>query len=239
MDPLLIAAGAGVVAGTVLQSATGMGFSLAAAPLVFAAVAPAPAVGLLTLLGTEVNLLTLGTERRRPQPLWGSCAVLLAAAAPGAFLGVAVLRALPAVGLQIAVTVGVFATLLARRVRGAHLPAWPAGLAAGALTTSTTTSGPPLLLHLLDRDHAPEAIRDTLTVVFLGLSALGALALWVTGTPALPDGTLVAALVPTVAVAHLAGRRVFARLVAGGRYEPVLNVVLVLAVLLGLVGVLA
>jgi hypothetical protein len=164
---------------------------------------------------------------------------MLAFAGPGALAGVAVLRALPAAGLQIAVTLGVLGTLLARRVRTTHLPAWFAGLAAGALTTSTTTSGPPLLLHLTGRGHPPARIRDTLTVVFLGLSALGAIALWVTGTPALPDAELVAALVPAVAVAHLLGRRAFAKLAAGGHYEPVLNAVLVAAVVLGLVSVLA
>src|SRR5689334_5293306 len=58
MNLLLAAACVTVVAGSLLQSATGFGFSLLAAPLTFAAVDPAPAaVGLLLLLGAEVNLL--------------------------------------------------------------------------------------------------------------------------------------------------------------------------------------
>ena len=52
-----------------LQAATGFGFSLVAAPLLFAAIEPEPAVVLLLVLGLEVNLLTLATERRRPRPL--------------------------------------------------------------------------------------------------------------------------------------------------------------------------
>jgi hypothetical protein len=241
LSALLIAAGAGVVAGAVLQSATGFGFSLLAAPLMFAAIEPAQAVGLITLLGTEVNLLTLGTEGRRPRPLWRRCGVLLAWAAPGALAGVAVLRALSPVALQAAVTAGVIGTLAARRAAGRHLhvPAWAAGFAAGALTTSTTTSGPPLLLHLLGRGVEPARVRDSLTACFIGLSTLGAAALLATGTPALPDGGLVAALVPAVAAGHLAGRRVFARLAQGERYEPVLNGVLVVAVLVGLASVIA
>src|SRR3954468_8331032 len=250
MSALVVAAGAGVAAGALLQSATGFGFSLVAAPLVFAAIEPEQAVGLLIVLGTEVNVLTLATERRRPQPLWRRCAVMLAWAAPGALAGVAVLRALPPVGLQVAVTLGVLGTLAARHAAGGrpraaaagrhlHVPAWLAGISAGALTTSTTTSGPPLLLHLLGRGASPEQVRDSLTVCFLGLSVLGVLALAVTGTPAVPDGLLVAALLPAVALGHLLGRRVFARLAAGGRYEPVLNVVLVLAVVVGMASVLA
>src|SRR6185295_13569198 len=97
MSALVVAAGAGVAAGALLQSATGFGFSLVAAPLVFAAIEPEQAVGLLIVLGTEVNVLTLASERRRPQPRWRSCIVMLAWAAPGALAGVVVLRALPPV----------------------------------------------------------------------------------------------------------------------------------------------
>ena len=97
------------------------------------------------------------------------------------------LRALPAGALQIAVTLGVAGTLAARRVTSAHVPAWLAGLAAGALTTSTSTNGPPMLLHLIGRGVEPEQVRDTLTVCFIGLAGIGAVALLVTGEPELPD----------------------------------------------------
>ena len=235
---LLAAACAGVVAGVMLQAATGFGFSLVAAPLLFAAIQPEPAVVLLLVLGLEVNLLTLGTERRRPRPLKRSTTWMLACALPGALAGVAVLRALPAEALQLAVTLGVVATLAARRVRAAHVPAWAAGVAAGALTTSTTTNGPPMLLHLLGRGATPAQVRDTLTTCFVGLAAIGAVALFGTGDPELPDGVLTLALVPAVLAAHLVGRRGFARLAQGGRYEVVLTVVLLAAVVVGLIGAL-
>jgi uncharacterized protein len=235
---LVAAACAGVVAGTMLQAATGFGFSLVAAPLLFAALGPEPAVLLLLVLGLEVNLLTLATERRRPQPLRDSSLIMLACAIPGALAGVAVLRSLPAAALQVAGTLGVAGTLAARRVTTAHVPAWLAGLAAGALTTSTSTNGPPLLLHLLGRGVTPEQVRDTLTVCFVGLAAIGAAALFVTGDPELPDLALVLGLIPAVIAGHLVGRRGFARLAEGDRYEPVLTAVLVVAVAVGLVGVL-
>jgi uncharacterized membrane protein YfcA len=235
---LLAAACVGVVAGATLQAATGFGFSLLAAPLVFAAIDPQPAVVLLLVLGLEVNLLTLATERRQPRPLRHSTPVLLAWALPGSLAGVAVLRALPASALQVAVTLGVAGTLAARQVRTAHLPAWFAGFAAGALTTSTSTNGPPMLLHLLGRGATPTQVRDTLTVCFVGLAGLGALALFGTGAPALPDGLLTLALVPAVLAGHLVGRRGFARLAEGGRYELVLTVVLLAAAIVGLIGAL-
>jgi uncharacterized protein len=245
--PLLAAAG--VAAGAALQSATGFGFSLVAAPLVFAAVGPPEAVGLLIVLSVEVNLLTLATERRRPRPLGREAAVIVLWSIPGALAGVAVLRALDPLALQVAVSVGVVATLAARRFapRPRSSPAraptprprWAApltGLAAGGLTTSTNTAGPPLLVHLLGRGIEPERVRDTLTTCFMGLCVIGAAALLATGTDdAIPDATLLAVMVPTVALGHLAGRPAFARLARGGSYEPVLTGVLIVAILGGLV----
>ena len=91
----------------------------------------------MILLGTEVNLLTLAGERRRPQPVVRECVWILALSLPGAVAGVALLRALDPVALQVAVSVGVVATLAARHLAaGRHLPGWGApvaGFAAGGL----------------------------------------------------------------------------------------------------------
>jgi uncharacterized protein len=243
MTPLLVALAVAVMAGAAIQSATGFGFALLAAPLAFAALDPREAIGLLLLLGMEIGVLTLATEGRRPRPMVRRCALVLLWSLPAAVAGVAVLRALDPVALQVAVSIGVAATLLVRRRAPAERrgpePRWAApvtGLSAGALVTSTNTSGPPLLLYLLGRGDEPERVRDTLTVCQLGLSVVGAIAIVVTGTSgAVPDAGLVAVLVPLVVLAHLSGRPLFAHLAASGRYEPVLNATLVVAVAAGLV----
>jgi uncharacterized membrane protein YfcA len=231
------------VAGAAIQGATGFGFALLAAPLAFAALDSHEAIGLLLLLGIEIGVLTLATEGRRPQPMVRRCAIVLAWAIPAAVAGVAVLRALDEVTLQIAVSLGVAATLIVRRrapaERRGEEPRWAApatGLSAGALVTSTNTSGPPLLLYLLGRGDDAGRVRDTLTVCQLGLSLIGVAALVATGTSdAIPRGWIVALFVPLVVVAHLAGRPLFAHLAASGRYEPMLNATLVIAVVAGLV----
>ena len=238
-----LVAAAAVAAGAALQSATGFGFSVVAAPLVFAVIEPEEAVGLLIVLSSLVNVLTLTGERRRPRPVVRECVVLLAFALPGAVAGVAVLRALDPVALQIAVSVGVVATLLARRlVQARETPAWAgpiAGVAAGALTTSTTTAGPPMIVYLLGRRLEPARVRDTMPVCFLGLSVVGVIALLVTGTSgAVPDAGLVAVLVPVVVVGHLAGRPLFTALVRSGRYDEVLTAVLLASVAGGLAAAL-
>ena len=247
MTPLLAATAVAVFAGAAIQAATGFGFALLAAPLAFAALDSHEAIGLLLLLGSEIGVLTLATEGRRPVPMVRRCAIVLAWAVPAAVAGVALLRALDAVALQIAVSVGVAATLIVRRRAPAERtgpePRWAApatGLSAGALVTSTNTSGPPLLLYVLGRGDEPARVRDTLTVCQLGLSLIGVAALVATGTSdAIPRGWLVALFVPLVLLAHLAGRPLFARLASSGRYEPVLNATLVIAVVAGLATAIA
>jgi uncharacterized membrane protein YfcA len=241
---LEIAAGVAVLAGAALQSATGFGFALVSAPLLFAAAEPAQAVGLLIVLGLVVNLMTLGTEGRRPQPLVRESLTMLAWAIPGVFAGVLALRALDATALQVGVTLGVFATLAVRalaRRRGTtgpgDLPRWAApaaGFASGTLTTSTNTSGPPVVLYMLARGATPVQTRDTLTATFVGYSLLGFAALLLSGTEgAIPHADALAALVPAAVIGHLAGRPVFAR-IADHHYEPVLTGVLIATALAGL-----
>ncbi len=126
-----------------------------------------------------------------------------------------------------AVTLGVLATLAcapaaAPRRTAQREPRWAApvtGLSAGALVTSTNTSGPPLLLYLLGRGDEPGRVRDTLTVCQLGLSVIGALALVVDrhlgrGPARLAGGRVRAR---SWSLAHLAGRPLFSRLAESGR----------------------
>ena len=116
--PLLFVA---VVAAATLQSATGFGFGLLAAPILYAVIDPQPAVGLLTVLSMDVNLMTLFTERRRPRPLVREAVVLVGFALPGALLGVAILRNLDAVALQVLLTGGILSTLVVRHVMTTRL----------------------------------------------------------------------------------------------------------------------
>jgi len=252
MTLLALAAGGAVMTGAALQSSIGFGFALVSAPLLFAATSPPEAVGLMIVLALEVSLLTLLTERRRPQPVWRDVRAVVAWSLPGALAGVAVLRSLDELALQLLVTAGVLVAL-AINLRAAHRvppppgsahdpPRWArpaAGLVSGALNTSTSTGGPPLVLLLMSRGLRPGVVRDTLTASFVGLAPVSAAALALTSTgDAVPDAAAVAALVPVTAIGHLAGRPVFARLAAGRAYERMLTVVLLATVAAGLLGVL-
>src|SRR5918999_3622494 len=246
MSLLALAAGVAVLTGAALQSSIGFGFALVAAPLLFAATSPPEAVGLMIVLAVEVSLLTLLTDRSQAQPVWRDVGPVVAWSLPCALAGVAVLRALDDLALQLLVTAGVLLAL-AVNLRVAHRaapvvaqepPRWArpaAGLASGALNTSTSTGGPPVVLLLLARGLPAPVVRDTLTATFLGFAPVSTLALALTRTEeAIPDPLALAALVPLTALGHVAGRPVFARLAAGHSYERVLTAVLLAAVATGL-----
>ena len=249
MSLVAVAAGVAVVSGAALQSAVGFGFALVCAPLLYAALSPEEAIGLMIVLALEVNLLTLLGERRRPAPSWPDVRPVVAWSLPGSLAGVAVLRSLDDVALQLLVTVGVLVALVVN-LRAARLPAPPrapgaagravAGLASGALNTSTSTGGPPVVLLLRGRGLAPSTVRDTLLASFIGFAPVTAVALALTRTgDAIPPWWSIAVFVPLTAVGGLVGQRGFAHLAASRRrYERALTAVLLAAVVAGLLSVL-
>ena len=166
----------------------------------------------------------------------------LAWALPGALAGVAVLRALDAVALQLArhrrrarqrsPCAGARARAAGAEAHAAALGAPGAGLSAGALTTSTTTRARRSCCYLLRprrcrRSGARHADRRASSAS----RSIGALALAVTGTTgALPDATLARRARPARrASAHLAGRPRVRPARARARYERVLTGVLLVA----------
>jgi uncharacterized membrane protein YfcA len=229
-----------VFAGAVLQSATGFGFALVAAPILFALLGPQQAVTAGVLLGLVLNVLTLATERRRPAVLARHGALLLAWSLPGLALGTLALRELSEQLLSVLVALAVLAALAVRvRSRSRDLPvavprAWQAplaGVTSGALSTSTSLSGPPLVFYLLARAATPSAMRDTLATIFVVQALLGLPALLLSGTfelPAYPWALIAAGL-----AGHLLGRRAF-RWLRGERYELAVLALLALTALVAL-----
>jgi uncharacterized membrane protein YfcA len=226
-----------VLLGAALQSATGFGFALVAAPILFALVGPQEAISAGVLLALLLNALTLATERRRPAVLWRAAAALVAWSLPGLALGALALRELPERPLSVLVALAVLAAL-ALRVRSRGVAAGPrrwhgpvAGMASGALATSTSLSGPPLVFCLLARGTAPAAMRDTLAAIFVAEAVLSFPALLATGTFALPGG--VWALLAAGLAGQLLGRRAFAWL-HGERYERAVLALLAVTALVAL-----
>jgi uncharacterized membrane protein YfcA len=220
MEPLeVILVALGVTAGATLQSAMGFGFALVAGPAVFAVAEPAEAITILLALGTILNLLIILAERRPSEVRRSEVVRILAWAAPGVVAGVYILLALSKPTLQVVVGVCVIVAALIQARAGHAEPSQgnpfaraTAGLAAGTLTTTTATAGPPLVLFLQSTGIRPEAFRDTMAALLLGLNIMGAIALVLTdGRAELPHLAILAVLAWMVVVGRSAGRLFFDR----------------------------
>jgi uncharacterized membrane protein YfcA len=228
-----------VLAGGVLQSATGFGFSMLTSPLLFALLGPQQAVTTGSILGFLLSGVLLVGEGRRPAVATRDAGLLVAFSLPGLALGAIAVRTFSMQVLALVMAVGVLGGLVVRlRARGAGtrpVAAWSApvaGVTSGALSTSTGISGPPLIFHLLARGLEPARMRDTLAAIFACLGALGLGALAIAGSLEVPDGMVL--LVVAALAGQVAGRGVFARM-SPAAYEPVVLGVLVAAAAVALV----
>lgn len=208
--------------GAALQSATGFGFALVLGPALFATLEPDEALTTLLICGAALNLLVLFSERRRRSIRWRDLGELSLGVLPGLLIGVLILGAVTQATLQVAVGVAVLVAA-ALQVRPLPVASQPprgpgraigsaVGLITGVLTTSTGTSGPPLVLWLDRLRATPAETRDSLTAAFLILNALGALFVLVPPDRPGVDAGLVALLLVLTLAGQLAGRLVFARL---------------------------
>ncbi len=213
----------GLLVACTMQSATGFGFSLIAGPVLFAVIEASAAVTLLMIIGQVVNLLVLFAEQRRPHVDWAVLRPALLAALPGLPIGALIVRVVPLDALRLAVGAIVCGLVISRLVRRRH-PSAPrpigprgavvAGLIVGVLTTSTTTTGPPLAIWLTSRRMTPAQIRDAVTVIFLVLDFVALpVFIAVVGLDAGLDHIgWVPLLLPGALVGHFIGRRMFVRI---------------------------
>lgn len=229
------------LAGAFVQSATGFGFALVLSPALFAVLEPADAVATLLALGLALNLLVL-LEHGRPEHVdWRGLVPVLVAAVPGLAIGLVALAELSKQALQVAVGVAVIlaaAWQLLRRSRPVSLPAgsaWLVGFVSGALTTSISVSGPPVVIWLEARGISPEEFRATLAASFFAFNLAGVVLLVATeGVDVLEAGTILPLLLLVLA-GHLLGTVAFRRL----DRERFFAAVLVLVAATGLASIVA
>lgn len=234
---VLVAAAA--FTGASVQSATGFGFALVLSPALFAVLEPLEAVSALLVLGLALNVLVLLDGGR---VRWDALGPVLGFALPGLVLGMALLTLLSKPTLQVVVGGAVVgaAALVWRAPQPSGAPRMPAacaaGLASGALTTSVSLSGPPLMLWLRARGLKPADLRASLATAFLVLNLAGcALLLGAEGPSGAVEPAVLVPLLGLVVAGHLAGARLFRRLDP----ERFSAVVLALVVVAGTASVVA
>lgn len=162
------------------QSLSGFGFSLLSVPVMTLVVSPKEAVIISTLLGAVSTTTQAILDRAHRD--WSLARRLAVAAYLGMPVGLvifvvvseSVLRAVLGVVVILA-TVSLARGFTLRD--DSTILDWILGFASGALSTSTSTNGPPLVFLMQARGLSPEVFRSTLNTVF-ALSNVGALSLF-------------------------------------------------------------
>ena len=220
------------------QSLSGFGFSLLIVPPLALVVGPKEAVVLANLMGMLSSTLTITSMHEAVD--WRLGGWLFASAAAGMPFGLLVLVLVEPSVLQviIAVTVLVATTLI---WRGLHITAQnrpldlTAGFLSGVLNTSTSMSGPPLVLYLQNRGMSPGQFRATLNAFFLASSLLATALFVAGGRVGTHELGMALASGPLVAAGWLVGHKIFVRL-HPAQFRNVVIIVLFLSATLALIG---
>jgi len=196
------------------QTVSGFGFALIGTPLVAVLVGPKEAVVGLTMIGVLlVAQLSLRGRGHVDRPTMG---VVTVSAIVGMPLGLLVLVRADDRVLTFAIAIAVigFSLLLWRGARfhaGRGTDA-TAGFTAGILSTSTGTSGPPIVIALSAKQLEPAVFRATISAIFL-VQGSASLVFFAVGGQITRDAVSVAlAGLPGVIVGSIVGERGFRRL---------------------------
>jgi uncharacterized membrane protein YfcA len=167
-----------------IQALSGFGFSLFIVPFLAILIGPRDTVLLANLMstfgsGSQALYLRHSADRR-------TAGILLLGSLIGMPIGLAVLLLLDPKLLQLGIALSViFFTLIMMRGVALHrvgtLGDIIAGAASGILNTSTSMSGPPVVLYLQGRNFQPLQFRATITTYFVITSAIGVALLLATG----------------------------------------------------------
>lgn len=176
--PLLVGLGAAVLVGAVTMRATGMGFSLVAAPFLTLALGPFEGILVANVCGTLSSLLNLTQVHRDID--WRRARLLVPAGLVGIVPGAIAVRLLPPAVLTVVVSVvvvlGLAVTVLARNLTVPNSPvvAGAGGLASGFMNVTAGVGGPGLVVYALATGWAHAGFAATAQVQFavLGIASL-------------------------------------------------------------------
>jgi uncharacterized membrane protein YfcA len=194
-----------------VQAATGFGYALVAVPLLAIATDARIAVVAGAVAGLAITVVA--AVRERDHARWRMAGLLLAAAVLGVPIGLLVLRAAPdrLLTALIGTAVVACALLIWRGLRIPHnRPAiLGAGVLTGVLSTSTGTSGPPLVAAFQAMGYDPRTFRATLAATFTGTGMVSLAGFTLAGQVSAEALQLGLASLPAVLLGWWAGSAVF------------------------------
>lgn len=204
-----------------VQSISGFGFALLAVPLMSLAIDVRLAVVVSTLVAMGTTAVHAWREREnahRP-----TVRRLILASFIGMPLGLVAFVTLPERSLKLCLGM-VIVVMTVMLVRGVSIAEesrsgeWVLGITSGALATSLSTNGPPLVFLLQARRHSPDEFRGTISMVFAAVNVVTFGMFVGAGRVTGNAFVLAAVVVPVVAVATIGGYRL-RRHVNGDRFR--------------------
>lgn len=154
-----------------LQTITGFGYALSAAPLLALILGPKDAVMFVLFTGIITKLTLLC--RLWHQSSFSAISLLFAASLAGALPGAYVLKIVSndtlklAIGLMLIVITFAMARDFRVTIREPRLAQTIVGVISGFLATTTSLSGPPVVMYYLNEQLNKETIRANLTRYFI------------------------------------------------------------------------
>ena len=213
MDPWHALGIVTIIGGAALiSSLAGFGFGLLVAPPMALLIGPKDTVVLSNVLSSCLNAAMFA--RLHAHIEWRIASVLTAGSIAGMPIGLLILVWINPRVLQIviALTVVLFALLLIRglRIHGGGLVGDIAtGMMSGVLNTSTSMSGPPVVLYLQGRGIASNAFRGTLAALFVATSVIAVGLLAAAGRFDREIGGDALIALPSLAVGWMAGNALY------------------------------
>ena len=165
-----------ILAASVVKSTAGFGFALVATPFLLLMWAPRLVVPILLPLFAIVDAMIVIQGRHHLE--WRRILPMVAAAALGIPLGNYILLAVPELALTLAMAsmVLLFAALLLMgytiNIHRERLAGGLAGFLSGTLVTSTTISGPPVTLFMINQRWEKETFRTGQGLFHLAIDGL-------------------------------------------------------------------
>lgn len=204
-----------VALASTVQATAGFGFALTAMPLLSTTVGAERGLAIVSIVALFNSATTWATARRHVNR--AAVIAMTAGAVAGMPAGLLVLGAASErlMRILVALSVAAAAILLGLRFRLTHVGKradWYAGFVSGALSTSTGTSGPPLVFTLQARELPAAEVRASLAAQFVTSGVISIALLAIFGHVRGADVALSAISLPVLVVTWTAGARLFGRL---------------------------
>jgi len=180
-----LAAGSILIAGSCLQGLTGFGYSLLCLPLLALFLPVTDAVPILIATSMILNVLVWVGARRSVR--FPALLPLMIAGLVGTPFGVWFLGAIDdrtlkaAIGILVMLASVLYLTGFRVTIRRHRITMLAVGLLSGVLNGSTSFSGPPVILFLVNQETSRETFRGSLSIYFLCLNLVAVPALIVGG----------------------------------------------------------